>query len=282
MTYGQSILLGVVQGLGEFLPISSSAHLVITPWFFKFSDPGLTFDVALHFGTLLAIFSYFWRDWLGISAGFLRAFFGQRKGALREVSVEHSEAKKLSDADYRRLFLYLVAATIPGAVIGFFLDELAETALRHPLLIAVNMSLLGLILLYADSRMRDGKVLKKITWRDALIVGFSQALALVPGVSRSGITITAGLFCGFSRSTAAFFSFLLAMPITLGACVFKMKHLFENGAGGVEWTGIAVSAVVGFLSIKYLLKYVQTHNYRIFVYYRFGFTILVGLVYFLR
>ena len=282
MTYGQSILLGIVQGLGEFLPISSSAHLVITPWIFKFSDPGLTFDVALHFGTLLAILSYFWRDWLGIGAGFLRAFSRRKEGVLKTVGVEHAEAKKLADNDYRRLFIYLVVATIPGAVIGYFLNELAETVLRHPLLIAANMSILGLILLYADSLKNEEKNLRKVTLKDSLIIGFLQALALVPGVSRSGITITAGLFCGLSRTTSAFFSFLLAMPITLGACVFKMKHLFENGAGGIEWSGIAVSAVVGFLSIKYLLKYVQTHNYRVFVYYRFGFTILVGLVYFLR
>lgn len=252
MTYFQSILLGIVQGLGEFLPISSSAHLVITPWLFKFPDPGLVFDVALHFGTLLALLAYFWKDWIKIIL------------------------------EKRRLFLFVVVATIPGAAAGYFLEDLAETVFRHPLLTAFNMSLLGAILLYADHRVRDGKTVGKVTWRDALIVGFSQALALVPGVSRAGVTITAALFCGFSRSTAAFFSFLLAMPITFGACVFKMGHLFENGAGGVEWTGIAISAVVGFLSIKYLLKYVQTHNYRIFVYYRFGFTILVGLVYFLR
>lgn len=252
MTYFQSILLGIVQGLGEFLPISSSAHLVIMPWLFRFPDPGLTFDVALHFGTLLALLVYFWKDWIKI---------------IREK---------------RHLFFFVVLATIPGAAAGYFLEKFAETIFRHPLLVALNMSLLGAVLLYADRKRETGKMTDQIGLRDALIIGFSQALALVPGVSRSGITITAGLFCGFSRSTAAFFSFLLAMPITVGACVFKMKHLFENGAGGVEWTGIAVSAIVGFLSIKYLLKYVQTHNYRIFVYYRFGFTILVGLVYFLR
>ena len=122
MTYLQSIALGIVQGLGEFLPISSSAHLVITPWIFKFSDPGLTFDVALHFGTLLAILSYFWRDWLGIGAGFLRAFSRRKEGVLKTVGVEHAEAKKLADNDYRRLFIYLVVATIPGAVIGYFLN----------------------------------------------------------------------------------------------------------------------------------------------------------------
>lgn len=249
MTYFQSILLGIVQGLGEFLPISSSAHLVITPWLFKFPDPGLTFDVALHFGTLLALLAYFWKDWIRIIL------------------------------EKRSLFFIVVLATIPGAAVGYLLDELAETAFRHPLLVALNMSLLGGVLLYADGKKRRERTMEQMGLRDALIIGASQALALVPGVSRAGVTITAGLFCGFSRSTAAFFSFLLAMPITLGACVFKMKHLFQNGAGGVEWTGIAVSAVVGFLSIKYLLRYVQTHNYRIFVYYRFGFTLLVLVFY---
>lgn len=250
MTYLQSILLGIVQGLGEFLPISSSAHLVITPWLFKFPDPGLTFDVALHFGTLLALLAYFWKDWIRIIL------------------------------EKRRLFFIVVLATIPGAAVGYLLDELAETAFRHPLLVALNMSLLGGVLFYADGKKRRERTMEQVGLRSALIIGFSQALALVPGVSRSGVTITAGLFCGLSRTTSAFFSFLLAMPITFGACVFKMRHLFEDGAGGVEWTGIAVSAVVGFLSIKYLLRYVQTHNYRIFVYYRFGFTILV-LVYYL-
>ncbi|MDO8520118.1 MAG: undecaprenyl-diphosphatase UppP [Deltaproteobacteria bacterium] len=257
--YIQSIILGIVQGLGEFLPISSSAHLVITPWALNFPDPGLAFDVALHFGTLFALLSFFWKDWLH--------FFKSIPGKSEEQRLD------------RRLFLYLAIATIPGAIFGFLLDDLAETAFRHPLLVAVNMSVLGAILLIADSKIRDGKKLNQISLWSALIVGFSQALALVPGVSRSGVTMTAALFAGFSRETAARFSFLLAMPITFGACVYKMPDLFSNGISGQAIVGILVSALVGFLSIKYLLKYLQAHSFRIFVYYRFAFTIFVIFLY---
>ena len=171
-----------------------------------------------------------------------------------------------------------MAATIPGAVIGYFLNDLAESAFRHPLLIAVNMSLLGAILLYADSKAKNGKGLMEIGWANALVIGFSQALALLPGVSRSGVTMTAGVFSHLSRQTAARFSFLMAAPITLGACVFKLPDLFENGLSAPIITGVMVSAVVGFLSIKYLLRYLQTHTFRIFVYYRFLFALAVGLL----
>lgn len=252
MSLIDSVLLGIVQGLGEFLPISSSAHLVVLPWLLKFPDPGLSFDVALHFGTLFAIIAYFWRDWLHI------------------FKSNH------------RLLLFLVLSTIPGAVAGFFLDDLAETAFRHPLLIAGTMSLLGIVLFYADTlspKKRDGE---QISLKESLIMGFAQMLALVPGVSRSGITITAALFCGLDRPAAARFSFLMATPITLGACIMKADDFIKGQPDLTALIGILVSGLVGFLSIKYLLLYVQKFSYRIFVYYRFAFTLLVLFIYFWR
>lgn len=252
MTYFESFILGLVQGLGEFLPISSSAHLIIVPWAFHFQDPGLAFDVALHLGTLLALVFYFWRDWIHIL---------------------------LHD---RKLLGFLVIATIPGALFGFLLDDLAESAFRNPLLIAGNMVFLGILLWIADSGKKRDRELKDLNLKDSATIGLSQALALLPGVSRSGITMTTGLFKNLTRQTAARFSFLMAAPITLGACVFKLPHLFKEGISGPVAVGIITSAVVGFLSIKYLLRYVQFNTFRIFVYYRFLFASAVVFLYFLR
>lgn len=260
MTYLEAVTLGIVQGLGEFLPISSSAHLVIVPWVFDFKDPGLTFDVALHLGTLFAIILYFWKDWTKIIAGFFQESF-------------HFPGHQSSQN--RRLFIFLVIATIPGAVAGYFLNDLAEKSLRHPVLVAVNMSVLGVFLLVADRFGRNERNVQQLTLADSIIIGLSQALALVPGVSRSGITMTSGLFMGLSRVGCARFSFLMAAPITLGACIFKIPSLFEGGISGPVVLGVVVSTVSGFLSIKYLLRYIQFHSYRVFVYYRFAFTVVV-------
>lgn len=253
MSYLQSIVLGIVQGLSEFLPISSSAHLVIVPWAFHFPDPGLTFDVALHFGTLFALIAYFWKDWIEI------------------LTRQH------------RLLLFIIIASIPAAIAGMLLEKLAESTFRSPLLIAVNMALMGGVLLWADGYSQRGKDLPRVSFWDSFLIGCSQALALVPGVSRSGITITTGLLRGLDRQTAARFSFLLAAPITAGACLLKAKHFLAANPSGIELTGIAVSALVGFLSIKYLLRFVQTFSYRIFVAYRFLFALaVIGVYYFVR
>lgn len=273
MTYLQAIILGLVQGLGEFLPISSSAHLVIMPWFFDFKDPGLTFNVALHFGTLLAIIAYFWRDWVMIFSGSFRVL-ARKKNKDPHLDIE--------DRNQFYLLILLGVATVPGALAGLFLEDYAETVFRSPLLIALNMALLGALLFLADYRFQGKKDLSHIGFVNSLLIGLSQALALVPGVSRSGITMTVGLFSGFTRVTAARFSFLMAAPITLGACILKAPQFFETSITGQALTGILVSAISGFLSIKYLLKYVRIYNYRPFVYYRFIFAIGVVGVYFLR
>lgn len=257
MTIWQAVVMGIVQGLGEFLPISSSAHLVLVPWLFRWHDPGLTFDIALHFGTLVAVIAYFWRDWLGLFKG---AFHGTK-------------------TTEGRLFWYLVMATIPGAIIGLLLEDIAETVFRNPILIAIMLILLGIILYWADRNGRKVTDVKSITLRQGLLIGVSQALAIIPGVSRSGITMTTGLLFGLTREGAARFSFLLSAPIIFGAGLIKVPDIMANpGMVNAPFLiGILVSAIAGVLSIGFLLKYVQTKNYLPFVWYRFllGAVVLV-------
>lgn len=271
MSYVESFILGLVQGLGEFLPISSSAHLVIAPWFFDFRDPGLAFDVALHLGTLMAVLFYFWKDWLSIAQGSLKFLFGK------------NPSEKSTHRSSWNLLWYLVVATIPAALAGVLLEDLAEGTLRHPLLVAANMIALGALLWHADGKgARSHSGLENMTLKMALLIGASQALALFPGVSRSGITITTALLLGFSRMGAARFSFLLSTPITLGACVLKYKYFLEILHDPQAFVGIATAAIFGFLSIKYLMKLVQNFSYRVFCYYRFLFGITVVVLYFWR
>ncbi len=262
MTIWQAVVLGLVQGLGEFLPISSSAHLVLVPWIFRWPDPGLTFDVALHLGTLVAVVAFFWRDWLNLIAG---AFRGSRK-------VEG------------RLFWYLVLASIPGAVFGFLLETKAETVFRAPALIATMLIILGVILYLADRRGAKRVKIEKIGLVRSLLIGLSQALAIIPGVSRSGITMTTGLFTGLTREGAARFSFLLSVPIILGAGVVKIPDLLARpGMVNLAFlTGMVVSAVSGVASISFLLRYVRTKSYLPFVWYRFALGVLVLILFFLR
>lgn len=266
MTITHAIILGIVQGLGEFLPISSSAHLVITPWLLKFEDPGLAFDVALHAGTLFALVAYFWRDWAKLT----RAFFS----SLKKKRANYSQDEKL--------FWYLVIASVPGAIVGKLLEEHAETLLRNPLLIAGTMAVMGLVLWVADQMQNHRIDMHHIGVKESLIIGLSQALAIIPGVSRSGSTISAGLFLGLTRETAARFSFLMAFPITLGAVLVKAKAFFQGGIGSPEIVGIVVSAITGFLAIKYMLAYVRKYSYRIFVAYRLAFALMIVVVYIFR
>jgi undecaprenyl-diphosphatase UppP len=266
MTLLHAIVLGIVQGLGEFLPISSSAHLVIVPWLFKFPDPGLTFDVALHLGTLLALLTFFYKDWLVLIAAFFRS--------LRKKRSEYSFEE--------RLIWYLILGTIPGAVIGYLIEDYAETILRGPLLVAGMMAVMGIILGCVDKYSRKTKALPQVTLADSLIVGVSQALALIPGTSRSGVTITAGLLRGMDRATAARFSFLLSTPITFGAVVLKMKDLVHGHLEINTFVGILVSAVVGYFAIKYMLYFLQKYSYAVYVVYRLIFAALVFAVYFFR
>lgn len=262
MSLLEAVVLGLVQGLGEFLPISSSAHLVLVPWIFNWNDPGLTFDIALHIGTLFAVIIYFWRDWLKlISAG------------LKGVSTQDG-----------RLFWYLVIASIPGAVIGFLLEDIAETVFRAPLLIAIMLILMGIFLVWADRRGRKEIDLEGINLKTSFLIGLSQALAIIPGVSRSGITMTTGLLLGMTREDTARFSFLLSTPIILGAGLIKTPQILANPAmiNANFIIGMLVAAVVGLLSIGFLLRYVQTKDFRPFAWYRFALGALVILLVMVR
>ena len=258
MTLVQAIVLGILQGLGEFLPISSSGHLIVVPWLLGWREHGLAFDVALHLGTLVAVLYAFAGDWWRLVSATLR-------GALRGRPFAEPGG---------RMFGLIVLASIPGAVAGKLLESWAETTFRSPALVAASMAALGVVLLFADRRggAREADSLSLV---DALIIGLAQALALIPGVSRSGITISAALFLGLRREQAARFSFLLATPITAGAALLKVPHLLHGGGVKVALAGIGAAAIVGWLSIFFLLQYVRTRTYRPFVWYRFAFAAVV-------
>lgn len=271
------IVLSVVQGLTEFLPISSSAHLILIPWLFHWADdPGLAFDVALHTGTLAAVVLYFLREWIQLTFCGIGFHYPAR-------ASEHQVLQS------RRLFWYLVAGTIPGAVVGFLFEKKAEEAWRNPVPIAIAMIAIGLLMWYAEYAGRRERHLEQVSLGDSLFIGVGQAMALFPGVSRSGITITAGLFRGLTREAAARFSFLLSTPIIAGAALVEVPKLLKaRHAGTLELHTstialcIAISAIVGYLVIAFFLHYLQTRTLKIFVYYRILFGIVVVLLAFLR
>ena len=266
MDFIQSIILGIVQGLSEFLPISSSGHLVILPWIFNWQDQGLAFDVALHWGTLLAVLAYFRKEWIEMFKSLL------------PNSVEANLPQNLRKVNFRnrQLFFFILLASIPGAIFGFLFKNLAENIFRSPLLIVFTLSGFAFFLWWFDKKGKKEKFLKNLNWRAALFIGFSQALAIIPGVSRSGITITAALALGFERRAAARFSFLLAAPIIFGAGLVKIPSLVNGNINfPIILIGILSSSIAGFLAIKYLLRYLETRSYNIFVYYRIIFALII-------
>ncbi len=259
----QSIVLGIVQGLGEFLPISSSAHLALIPSYFHWSDPGLAFDVALHLGTLVAVVSYYWTDlW-----------------KYAEACLYYQDPARHAD---RTLVGYLLLATVPGAIAGLLLEHKIETLFRSPHLIAINLIVLGTLLGIADRFRSGNRALTSITATTALWLGLSQSLALLPGVSRSGITITMALFMGFERKEAARFSFLMSIPIIAGAGLLKFKEILRSPDLVALAFGFAAAALSGYVAITVLLRYVQKNRYTPFVLYRWalGAFILFNLSHF--
>ena len=270
MPVWQAVVLGVVQGLGEFLPISSSAHLILVPWLFGWDDPGLAFDVALHWGTLVAVLAVFWRDWIRlISAGL---------ASLRDRSIG-------ADPD-RRLFWALVISAVPGAILGKLLNSWAEETLRAPLLIAATMAAMGVLLYLADRVGRKYQKLASMDFPRAGAIGFAQAAALIPGVSRSGATITLGLFFGFTRDEIARFSFLMSTPIIFGAGLVKLPRMLHelhstapdvvHVTGTALLAGMVSAAIVGTLVIKWILDYLTHRTYLVFSIYRV--LVAVGVV----
>ena len=272
----QAILIGLIQGLTEFIPISSSAHLELAPWLLGWQEGGLigslSFDVFLHLGTLLALLGYFWRDWLRLIAAFIASLRERRIGA---------------DPD-RRLAWLLALATVPAALIGFVGEDLIDEVLHGGsdavrLAIAGFLVLGGLALLAADRLGARRRELTDIGPGTAVTVGFSQALALLPGISRSGATITAGLALGLTRESAARFSFLLATPITLGAGLYGSRHLLEESHTATEWLaiggGFAAAAIAGMLAIGFLLAWLRERSVAVFTAYRIAFAgVVVALV----
>ena len=259
MTLFQAIVLGLVQGLAELLPISSSAHLALTPYFFGWKDPGLAFDVALHAGTLLAL-SWFFRDeW--------RRMF---------ISAWRIATTRRIDGDDDRMLVYLIVATIPAAFAGLLLDDYAETVFRAPALMGVTLIVMGLVLWAVDRFTARTRVLSEIRLRDALLIGIAQIFALVPGVSRSGSTITAGRALNLDRPTAARFSFLMSMPITLAAVVLKAPDAIRaEGFSLPLLAGVIAAAVSSWLAITVLLRYISRHSFGIFAVYRLVLGIVV-------
>lgn len=251
----EAIILGIVQGLGEFLPISSSGHLILVEWATGWKGELInnqTFDVALHAGTLLAVLWHFRQDWfdmLGLCIKVMR-----RKIPLFEA----------------RLAIYLVIATIPAGVIGMKFEHVVEEAFRNPLLVAFALTAGSLAMWLSDEYSRKNRPLASMSLGSALFIGLAQALALMPGISRSGITISAGLATGFRREDAARFSFLLSTPIIAGATVFKLRHLSFHGSETAIGFGVGIvaSAIVGYLAIRFLIKYLQVHSLNLFVWYR--------------
>jgi undecaprenyl-diphosphatase len=251
----EAVILGIVQGLTEFLPISSTGHLRIVPAFAGWDDPGALFTAVIQLGTMLAVVIYFWRDLLRITRTWLR-------------SLRRPELRGELDA---RMGWYVIVATIPIGVFGLAFRHQIENGARNLYLIGTTLIVLGLVLLLAEAVGRRTREITEVGRADAIWIGFAQALALVPGVSRSGSTITAALFLDMKREAAARFSFLLSIPAVVLSGLFGLTELL-NDNGGVGWgalaTATAAAFVVGFVSIAFLLRYLASHSTLVFVVYR--------------
>jgi undecaprenyl-diphosphatase len=282
----QSILLGLVQGATEFIPVSSSAHLIIVPWLLGWTHPALTslpFDVALHLGTLAAVLAFFARDWVRLIRAFLQSLLERRIGA---------------DPD-RRLAWLLIIGTLPGAIAGFLFEGAIDDLFHRPgapisasamLVMAAIIAGFGLILLLADRFARHFRSIGELTLVQTILIGLSQALAVFPGVSRSGATIAAGLALGFKRDDAARFSFLLSAPIIAGAGLKSLWDVLSDaGSGALTGSelvlfpaGFLAAAVSGFFCMRFLVNYLRTHPINVFAYYRWGLAAIIAIVALIR
>jgi undecaprenyl-diphosphatase len=282
ITIIESIILGIIQGATEFIPISSSAHLIVVPWLLGWTDPALTslaFDVALHLGTLSAVLLYFAKDWIRL----VRAFFQ----SLLERRIN-------PDPD-RRLIWLLLLGTIPGAVAGFLFESEIDDLFHAPgvpitpvamLVMAAIVSGFGVLLLLADRLARHAQGTEKLTLGQTILIGLSQALAIFPGVSRSGATIASGLALGLKRDDAARFSFLLSAPIIAGVGLKSLWDVIESAKAGTLSSselllfpaGFFAAALSGYVCIRFLLKYLQKHRMDVFVYYRWGLAVVIAAV----
>lgn len=263
MDLSQAIILGIIQGLTEFLPVSSSGHLILIPYLFHWGEAvnKVTFDVALHLGTAFAVILYFWRDWWELITSITRPT-GQKA----------------------KLLYIIIIGSLPAALIGLLLDKIIEEKVRSVYFVIANLIIFGLVLLITDRRKHNNREIKDLTVKDSLLVGLAQSVALIPGVSRSGITISMALFRGLTREEATKFSFLLSTPVILGAGALKSLDFFNGKIPSSDYSlfivGFLVSALVGFLAIKFLINYVRSHSFIVFVIYRFILAAaLLGLVF---
>lgn len=260
----QVVVLALIQGITEFLPISSTAHLALAPWLLGWTDPGLTFDIALHVGTLLAILVYFFRTWLQIIAQAIGFHYGEDDALRRNPG----------------LLWLLVVGSIPIGIFGYVFGKQAETTWRSPFVIGTMMIAVGILMWLGERAGSRKKDLSAVTLTDSLAIGAAQAVAIIPGTSRSGITITAGLFRNLDRPTAARFSFLLSAPAIAAAAAKALHDLMKHGGipAGMHTPlalGIVISAVSGLAVIALLLRFLQRHTLYFFIYYRIIFGIIV-------
>lgn len=264
MPFYQVIVLAIIQGITEFLPISSTAHLALAPWLLGWRDPGLTFDIALHLGTLAAVLVYFFRDWVHVVA----RGFGLRAGG-DPVFDENP-----------RILWFLAVGTIPVAVFGYLFGKQAETTWRSPFVIGTTLIVVGVLMWMGERAGTRKRNLAGVTLADSIAIGAAQALAIIPGVSRSGITITAGMFRNLNRVAAARFSFLLMAPAIAGAAAKALHDLTKQGGMPPDMRapfviGILLSAATGMAVIAFFLRFLQRRSLYFFVYYRIIFGIIV-------
>lgn len=264
MTIIQALILGAIQGLTELLPISSSAHLTIIPWMFGWTNSEVfrinfeAFDVALHFGTLLAIAIFFFKDWITLFKG------GYNQVVKKEKSFEG------------KMFWYLVIATIPGGIIGFILDKFVGNALETPIIIALALIIMGIILYIVDKKSKSNIKYENMNLKQTFLIGLSQCLAFIPGVSRSGITMTTGRLMGIERESVAKYSFLLSTPIVFAATILKFKDFVFSIP---FFIGVFTSFLVGIFVIKFLLEYLKKGSFKVFAIYRIIFGIIIIIRY---
>ncbi len=276
-------ILGSIQGLTEFLPVSSSAHLILVPWILGWRPEGIVFDVSLHLGTAVAILAFFWKDWVMLAGEVIRGIV---------------ELRPLGNPR-RRLAWYLVLGTMPAMIVGLKFEKYVEENFRSPLISVVNLIVFAAFLYLAERLGNRSRRIDELTVADSLWVGMSQALALLPGVSRSGITIGTSMLRDVDREASARFSFLLSTPVIVGAALLQGWHLFEAvhtplaysarhgmaaGTVAVRWDvlalGIASAAITGFFCIRYFLRFIQTRSFMPFVIYRILLAAAVLLLYF--
>ena len=260
MTYTQGIVLGAVQGITEFLPVSSSGHLILVPRLFGWPDQGLAFDAVMHLGTLAALVAYFRRELLGFVSGAISP----------------------------RVGLLLLAATVPGGLAGLAFNRLVEARLRSPLVIALATAGWAVVMWIADRRARspsphgDGEPLERVSWGQGMAVGVAQALALIPGTSRSGVTITTGLLADLDRATAVRYAFMLGIPITAAAGLYKtlqlMHHGVPAGIGGPLAAAVVASFISGWFAVWFLVSYVRQRSLTPFILYRLALAVAILLI----